>query len=173
MYTSIIFDVYLSLYIYIYMYTYIYIYIYVFGLLEVGIWCCYRLLDIVCWLLENYNSSVGRHARDRRHAGPKLVLYMILVCTIYILQPLTINIAKMTYAYSVSTWLPQCVTYSVTDQTPHSSCHGEAENHLPRSATQKHKSYFEFRNGSGTSFRHPNANPKAPTQMYSQSRAQV
>ena len=57
-------------------------------------------------------------------------------------QPLTINIAKMTYAYSVSPWLPQCVTYSVTDQTPHSSCHGEAQNHFPRSATQTNKNHI-------------------------------
>ena len=48
----------------------------------------------------------------------------------------------------------------------------------PRTTSQEARpnkitSYFEFRNGSGTSFRHPNANPKAPAQMYSQSRAQV
>ena len=42
----------------------------------------------------------------------------------------------------MSPWLPQCVTYSVTDQTPHSSCHGEAQNHFPRSATPQKKKHI-------------------------------
>ena len=80
----------------------------------------------------------------------------------------------MTYAYSVSTWLPQCVTYTVLQTRRLIHLVMEKTRTTSQEARPpKIKSDFEFRNGSGTSFRHPNANPKAPTQMYSQSRAQV
>ena len=57
-----------------------------------------------------------------------------------ILQPLTIKYCQDDLRiFRVNLVAAMRYVHSFTDQTPHSSCHVEAENHSPRSATPKSK----------------------------------
>ena len=91
-----------------------------------------------------------------------------------ILQPLTIK-----YCQDDSCMLRVSLVAAVCYTVLNTRCHTHLAMAKPRTTSQEarpppaKKSEIEFRNGSGTSFRHPNAYPKTTTHMYSQSRAEV
>ena len=70
------------------------------------------------------------------------LLYDVVVYYV-VLQPLTIKYCQNDLRiFLVNLVAAIRYVHSFTNQTPHSSCHGEAENHFPRSATQNKQNRF-------------------------------
>ena len=69
-----------------------------------------------------------------------LLYYYYCYDILLLLQPLTIRYCQDDLRmFRVNLVAAMCYVHSFTDQTPHSSCHGEAENHFPRSVTPRNK----------------------------------
>ena len=94
---------------------------------------------------------LGRRLPDRQHGGLDAVvregldrsrarLKKSAMSLGVVLQPLTIKYCQDDLLiFRVKLVAAMRYVHSFTDQTPHSSCHGEAENHFPRSATPTNK----------------------------------
>ena len=101
-----------------------------------------------------------------------IILIMIIIITQVLLKPLTIKYCQgHLRIFRVS--LVAAMRDADVQTRRHRNVGMEKPSTTSQEARTKSKSECEFRSGCGTSFRHPNANPKTTTGMYSHSRAHI